>query len=56
MPRMANQPRPDNPGRVVRVDDELWALVKAIAAENEVSASEVVREALRAYVKRTRAD
>lgn len=48
---MPNKPRPENPARPVRIEDALWAEVQAIAAEDEVAASEVVREAVRRYVK-----
>lgn len=48
---MPNKPRPDNRARPVRVEDALWAEVQTIATEDDVSASEVVREALRRYVK-----
>jgi len=48
---MPNKPRPSNPARPVRIEDDLWAQVRAIAEESEVSASEVVREALRRHVQ-----
>ena len=48
---MPNKPRPENPARPVRVDDDLWARVKARAARDAVSASEVVREAIRHYLR-----
>jgi predicted transcriptional regulator len=51
---MANQPRPGNPARAVRVEDELWNEAKAIAAMRGDSLSDVMREALRRYVKRHR--
>lgn len=47
---MPNRPRPENPARPVRIDDSLWARVKAIAEEDETTASAVVREAVRLYV------
>lgn len=47
---MVNQPRPDNPARPIRFD-KLWPEVERIAAEDETTASEVVREAVRRYVK-----
>jgi len=47
---MPNKPRPENPARPIRFD-ALWADVERIAAEDETSASEVVREAVRRYVK-----
>jgi predicted transcriptional regulator len=49
---MANQPRPGNPARAVRVEDELWEAAKAIAAERGDSLSDIMRDALRRYVKR----
>ena len=48
---MPNKPRPENRARPVRIEDGLWAVVQAIAAEDETSASEVVREAVRRYIK-----
>lgn len=47
---MPNRPRPSNPARPVRVEDALWDEVRAIASEDGVSASEVVREAVSRYV------
>lgn len=47
---MPNQPRPDNPARPVRVEDHLWAAAKAAAQLNGTTVSEVIRDALRAYV------
>jgi predicted transcriptional regulator len=49
---MPNKPRPENPVRPVRVEDGLWRAAKAIAAERGESLSNVMREALRRYVKR----
>jgi hypothetical protein len=49
---MANQPRPGNPARAVRVEDELWDAAKAIAAERGEDLSAIMRDALRRYVKR----
>jgi metal-responsive CopG/Arc/MetJ family transcriptional regulator len=48
---MPNKPRPENPARPVRIEDKLWAEVQALATADETSASEVVREAVRRYVK-----
>lgn len=48
---MPNAPRPENPARPVRIEDDLWARVKAIAREDETSASAVVREAVVQYVE-----
>lgn len=47
---MPNQPRPENPARPIRVEDDLWAAAKAAAQLNGTTVSEVVREALRTYV------
>lgn len=49
---MANQPRPGNPARAVRVEDELWEAAKKKAAERGESVSDVIRRALERYVKR----
>jgi predicted transcriptional regulator len=49
---MPNQPRAGNPARAVRVEDELWNAAKAIAAERGESLSDVMRDALRRYVRR----
>lgn len=48
---MPNKPRPSNPARPVRVEDELWSAVRAIATEDQTTPSEVVREAVRRYIK-----
>jgi hypothetical protein len=53
-PVMSNQPRPGNPARAVRVEDELWNEAKAIAAKRGDSLSDVMRQALERYVKRHR--
>lgn len=47
---MPNKPRPDNPARPIRFDT-LWPEVELIAVEDEITPSEVVREAVRRYVK-----
>lgn len=47
---MANQPRPDNPARPIRFD-KLWPEVERIAIEDDTTPSEVVREAVRRYIK-----
>lgn len=46
---VTNQPRPDNPARTVRVDDELWSAARRVAAERGESVSAVIRRALEAY-------
>lgn len=47
---MPNKPRPENPARPVRVEDDLWEAAKKRAAEIDTTVSEVIREALRAFV------
>lgn len=49
---MPNQPRPDNPGRMVRVTDTLWNAAKTKAAERGETVSDVIRQALERYVKK----
>ena len=49
---MPNKPRAENPARPIRVEDELWQASKDAASKNGETVSEVVRKALRAYVKR----
>lgn len=49
---MANQPRPENPARAVRVEDALWEAAKAKAAERGETVSDVIRRALERYVAR----
>ena len=49
---MPNKPRPENRHRMVRVEDELWDAAKEAAAANDTTVSEVIRDALRRYVKR----
>jgi predicted transcriptional regulator len=49
---MANQPRPGNPARAVRVEDELWDAAMVIATERGETLSDIMRDALRRYVKR----
>lgn len=49
---MANQPRPDNPHRSVRVEDELWEASRIAAAAENTTRGDVMREALRALVDR----
>lgn len=49
---MPNQPRPENRARPVRMEDDLWDQVKALAKTQEVTASDVVRTAVTEYVAR----
>lgn len=44
--------QPSTPNRNVRIDDDLWAEVERIAADQRLTPSEVVRIALRTYVRR----
>lgn len=48
--QVPNQPK--TPQRAIRVPDDLWATAKAIAKARGETLSEVVREALVAYVRR----
>jgi predicted HicB family RNase H-like nuclease len=48
---MANQPRPGNEARAVRVETELWDAAKAKAAEKGETVSDVIRRALERYVR-----
>lgn len=49
---MPNKPRPENRHRMVRVEDALWNAAREAAAANGTTVSEVIRDALRRYVKR----
>lgn len=49
---MSNQPRPENRARPVRIEDDLWDQVKALAKARETTASDVVRTAVTEYVDR----
>lgn len=51
---MPNQPRPSNPHRSVRVEDDLWREAGEVAAEQGTTRAAVVQEALRAFVARHR--
>ena len=53
---MPNQPRATNRAHPIRFEDELWQAVRAIADEDGVSASEVVREATRRHVEARQAE
>lgn len=44
--------KPATPARAVRVPDELWDEIRRIAADQHVTATEIVLRALRAYVRR----
>lgn len=37
--------------RAVRVDDELWGAALAVAAERDENLSDIIRDALRAYIE-----
>jgi hypothetical protein len=47
-----NQPK--NAARPVRIDDATWDAVKAEALERGITASDVVREAIREHLDRQR--
>lgn len=49
---MPNAPRPDNPTRNVRVEDQLWRAALRVAHAEGTTVSEVVRAALKRYVAR----
>lgn len=49
---MANQPRPSNPHRSVRVETELWEPAAVAAAAEGTTRGQVMREALEALVSR----
>ena len=49
---MANQPRPGNEARAVRVEQDLWDAAKAKATERGETVSDVIRKALQRYVAR----
>lgn len=51
---MPNKPRPENRHRMVRVEDDLWREAGEVAAEQGTTRSEVIRDALRRFVKRHR--
>lgn len=51
---MSNQPRPSNPHRSVRVEDELWNEAGEVCAEQGTTRGEVMRQALAAFVWRHR--
>lgn len=48
---MPNAPRPGNPARAVRVEDELWQAAKVKARENGETVSDVLRRCLETYVE-----
>ena len=39
------------PARTIRIEAELWAAVKAKAAQQDTTASEAIRELLKEWVK-----
>lgn len=41
------------PHRPIRISDELWAAVKAKAAQHDTTASETIRALLTEWVKKT---
>ena len=50
---MPNRPRPDNPHRSVRVEDDLWHAAEEAASQEGTTRGEVMRQALRELVERT---
>lgn len=48
---MPNKPRPDNPHRSVRVEDELWNASGEIARANGTTRAAVIQAALLEYVE-----
>jgi predicted transcriptional regulator len=52
---MPNQPRPDNPHRSIRVEDDLWRDAGEVAAEQGTTRAAVIQAALRAFVAKHRA-
>ena len=52
---MPNRPRPDNPHRAIRVEDDLWEASRVAAAEAGTTRAEVMRQALRELVERVTA-
>lgn len=48
---VANQPRPGNEPRAVRVDQALWDAAKVKAEGKGETVSDVIRRALERYVK-----
>lgn len=53
---MPNQPRPDNPARQVRVEDDLWHAAAGAAEAEGTTRGAVMREALRDLVARVVVD
>lgn len=49
---MPNAPRPDNPTRQIRVDDDLWHAAGVAAKDEGTTRSEVCRDALKELVDR----
>lgn len=48
---LPNAPRPENPARQVRVEDDLWRAAMKRAAEQGTTVSAVIRECLRRFVR-----
>lgn len=40
--------------RSVRVEDELWETARALAAQNDETMSDIIRDALRRYIEDNR--
>jgi metal-responsive CopG/Arc/MetJ family transcriptional regulator len=48
---MPNQPRPENPARPIRVENDLWEAARVAAKKAGTTRAEVMREALRELVE-----
>lgn len=48
-----NQPRPDNPHRSVRVEDDLWEAARIACAQLGTTRGDVMRQALRDAIERS---
>lgn len=49
---MPNKPRPENPARAIRIEDELWERAKAAARRLDITVSEFARHAIAEHVQR----
>jgi hypothetical protein len=48
---MANQPRPENPPRTIRCEDDLWEAAGDLAIRRDENISQMVRRLLRREVE-----
>lgn len=51
---MPNKPRPENRHRMVRVEDDLWSAAGDACRKLKTTRSELMRDALRAAVERSK--